>query len=211
MLALAIALAAATPVAEAERDFAARAARDGQWTAFRATATPDAVMFVPQKVVALDWLKGRADPKRAVAWVPEVTATSCDGGLAASMGPYRSARGDTGKFATLWRRQADGGWRWQLDQGGPAASAPALEAVQLRALTASCAGIAAVKAMDVAAMNAAVGDPAGAVDAALLLSGASADATLQWAVRGDDKGHRRMVVWLWDGTRLAEVMRQDTP
>ena len=210
MLALALALTAAVPVAEAERDFAARAARDGQWTAFRATATTDAVMFVPQKVVALDWLKGRTDPKAAVAWVPSDTATACDGSLAATVGPYRDPDGDSGHFATVWRRQADGGWKWVLDQGGPKA-APALETIKTQAATASCRNTGKAKAMAPAALLSAIGDVPGAPGAGLLASGVSGDATLQWALRGDDKGHRLFVVWLWDGTRLEEVMRQATP
>ena len=41
---------------DAERGFAVRAQRDGQWTAFRATADADALMFVPQPVKAQELL-----------------------------------------------------------------------------------------------------------------------------------------------------------
>ena len=49
---------------DAERAFAADAQQRGQWTAFRATATEEAVMFVPQPVNAQAFLKdeGPAEP-----------------------------------------------------------------------------------------------------------------------------------------------------
>ena len=39
-----------------ELAFARAAREDGQWTAFRAFAADDAVMFVPEPVNARDWL-----------------------------------------------------------------------------------------------------------------------------------------------------------
>src|SRR3546814_14659984 len=50
----------------AEIRFAQRAQEEGQWTAFRETAHPDAVMFVPERVKAQDWLKSQKDPAEAV-------------------------------------------------------------------------------------------------------------------------------------------------
>ncbi|MGN6692381.1 MAG: hypothetical protein ACTHJU_15705, partial [Sphingopyxis sp.] len=54
----------------AEIAFARLAQDKGQWTAFRETAAPDAVMFVPQRVRAQDWLKSKKDPAEAVKWQP---------------------------------------------------------------------------------------------------------------------------------------------
>ena len=49
----------------AEIGFARLAQDKGQWTAFRETSAPEAVMFVPQRVKARDWLKsGGVIPKR---------------------------------------------------------------------------------------------------------------------------------------------------
>src|SRR3546814_3903299 len=50
----------------AEIRFAQRAQEEGQWTAFRETAHPDAVMFVPERVKAPDWLKSQKDRKSVV-------------------------------------------------------------------------------------------------------------------------------------------------
>jgi hypothetical protein len=46
-LALVAATTPAQSVIEAERAFGAKAQQEGFWTAFRATAAPDALMFVP--------------------------------------------------------------------------------------------------------------------------------------------------------------------
>jgi hypothetical protein len=199
VIALALALAAAASVAQAERDFAVLAAQQGQWTAFRATAAPDAVMFVPQKVMAQTWLKGRVNPAESVNWVPALTATACDASIAVTTGPYRAPGGETGHFSTVWRQQPDGSWKWLLDQGGPGAAVP-LDTVTTRNLKASC----------IAAERARAAVPAGdAAELPLLASGRSDDATLRWTVRGDELGHRLLVAWLWDGDHFAEAFRLD--
>lgn len=109
-------------VIAAEIAFARMAREKGQWTAFRATAADDAVMFVPQKVLAKEWLKGRADPPAPVAWSPSIVYVSCDGNLAASTGNWTRPDGSAGYFTTLWRRDKKGAWRWILDHGDTLAS-----------------------------------------------------------------------------------------
>ena len=49
-------------IVQAELAFARLAQEEGQWTAFRETATDDAIMFTPDLVNAQQWLKGKADP-----------------------------------------------------------------------------------------------------------------------------------------------------
>lgn len=100
----------------AERAFAVQAQREGQWTAFRATADADAVMFVPQPVRVQDFLAGRADPPRSVAWQPGRVWVSCDGKTGVTMGPWQQPGGTAGYFTTVWQKQ-HGPWRWVLDRG----------------------------------------------------------------------------------------------
>ena len=78
-VALLIALQAASPVPaipataiDAERAFVHDAQTIGQWTAFRETAAPEAVRFVPQRVNARDCLKSQKDPAEAVKTNPEL-------------------------------------------------------------------------------------------------------------------------------------------
>lgn len=104
-------------VIAAEIAFNRLAREKGQWTAFRETAAKDAVMFVPERVIAQDWLKGRADPARSVEWAPHRVYVSCDGRLAASTGGWTRPDGSVGYFTTLWRLDKKGRWEWILDHG----------------------------------------------------------------------------------------------
>lgn len=101
----------------AERAFAARAQVEGQWTAFRATAAPDAIMLAPGPINAHRFLQRfRQDPKVAVMWWPARVWTSCDGSMAVTTGPWvRRGGTSVGTFTTVWRREADGRWRWVYD------------------------------------------------------------------------------------------------
>lgn len=100
-----------------ELAFARLAQEKGQWTAFRETATRDAVMFVPQMAYAQEYLKGRADPEKAVQWQPHQVWSSCDGTLAVTRGAWQRPDGTSGWFTTVWQRQKNGRYKWVLDQG----------------------------------------------------------------------------------------------
>ncbi len=110
-------------VIAAEIAFSRMAQDKGQWSAFRATAADDAVMFVPQRVLAKDWLKGRADPPSPVKWSPSIVYVSCDGNLAASTGNWTRPDGTVGYFTTIWRRDKKGAWKWIADHGDTLAKA----------------------------------------------------------------------------------------
>jgi hypothetical protein len=101
----------------AEIAFNRLAQEKGQWTAFRETAADDAVMFVPQRVLAKQWLKGKPDPAKSVSWAASSVHVSCDGNLAASTGNWKRSDGSVGYFTTIWRRDKKGQWRWVLDHG----------------------------------------------------------------------------------------------
>jgi hypothetical protein len=107
----------ANAVVLAERDFARRAQTEGQWKAFRSTAAPDALMFVPDVQLASKALANAKEPAIPVMWWPATVAASCDGSLGLSTGPWvRAGSGGYGTFTTLWRRTNDG-YRWRLDHG----------------------------------------------------------------------------------------------
>ncbi|HEY0115831.1 MAG TPA: hypothetical protein VGB54_08925 [Allosphingosinicella sp.] len=123
LLFLAFAKPQAAPPAQsviaAERAFAARAQSEGQWTAFRATAAPDAIMLAPDPINAHQFLaRFRSDPPVAVMWWPARVWLSCDGSLAVTSGPW-VRRGGTqiGSFTTVWKEQDDRSWRWVYDNG----------------------------------------------------------------------------------------------
>lgn len=96
----------------------ARAARDkGTWTAFRETATVDAVWPGPAWENVQAALKGTPDPAEPIVWEPDMVWVSCDGSYALSTGPARYPSGRTSRFTTIWQRQDKGEFKWVLDQG----------------------------------------------------------------------------------------------
>lgn len=136
-LSLLAAATASTPV-EAERAFAAMAKANGQWTAFRAFAAEDAILFVPQAEKAQEWLRGRKDPPAALSWSPSRSWLSCDGATAYNTGPWSSPSGKAfGYFSTLWQKQTDGSWKWRIDHGD-ALDAPIAAVEKVKPRRASC-------------------------------------------------------------------------
>jgi hypothetical protein len=96
----------------------ARAAREkGQWSAFRAFATKDALWAAPDFESVQAALKGEAGPAQAIVWEPDRVWSSCDGSFAVSSGPATFPSGRKTRFVTVWQRQDDGQYRWVLDGG----------------------------------------------------------------------------------------------
>ena len=220
---LAGAVASAT-AADAERAFAAMAQTEGQWTAFRAFAAENAQMFVPEAGNAQAWLKDRENPPVSVMWWPGRSWVSCDGALAINTGPWvRSGGASAGTFTTVWQRQADGAWKWQLDHGRTTPRAVAAgDAVEVdRPICRNLKAASATQPSDAPSNDLlvqmddampATSLPGVAVeDAGPIAAGVSADASLRWearAVKGEPGAHR-LRVWTWDGVgyrlRLYEV------
>ena len=159
-----------------------RLAREkGQWTAFRETAADDAVMFVPEKVLAKDWLKKRADPPAPVQWQPRRVYVSCNGRTAASTGAWQRPDGSRGYFTTIWQLNDKGEWKWALDHGDSLAK-PLAETEALRGYTATCR-----KA-----------DRSG--------SGVPQDSSLLWTYDVREDGSRLLRVETWNGSAYDIVI-----
>ena len=71
---------------------------------------------------------GFSDSTRHLSWHPVSAEVSADGSLGYTLGRYelagRAADGTsrilaTGRYMTVWRRQADGAWKVVADLGGP--------------------------------------------------------------------------------------------
>ncbi len=190
-------------VVRAELAFARLAQEEGQWTAFRETATRDAVMFVPDLQNAQQWLKDQTDPPQAVTWQPHKITISCDGSLALSQGAWQNARGGTGKFWTIWEQQEFGKrrpdepveWKWVFDHGVPA-DTPIAEPDFVETEVANCTGNPPVA---IASM------PTGGRQ----IAGRSVDGTLRWAAVQRSDGTRRLSLSLWDGQNQAVIVSED--
>ena len=79
------------------------AQQKGQWTAFRETAGKDAVLFAPQPTLAMEWLKGQADPAASLKWRPHKAFMSCDGKTGVTTGAWERSDGVVGYFTTVWQ------------------------------------------------------------------------------------------------------------
>ena len=181
-------------VIAAEIGFSKLAQEKGQWAAFRATAAPEAEMFVPQRVKALDYLKGKPDPAHTVKWQPHLVWSSCDGSVAVTHGAWQRPD-STGYFTTVWARGQDGSLKWVLDHGdrlGVALPEPEMIASKV----AECSGKAGVP----------ISAPDVGVD---LKQGVSRDQTLVWSSAVSPDGSRTVTVRLWNGT-AHDVVLQET-
>jgi hypothetical protein len=173
----------------AEIAFAQMAQDKGQWTAFRTTATKDAVMFVPQMVLAQDHLKDKPNPAQSVKWQPHQVWSSCDGSIAVTRGAWQSDKA-TGWFSTIWQRQKKGEYKWLLDQGDEtpmALDAPDMIVAKVAECPPNYRG-GKQKRKDVKG-KVALGDPA-------LRTGKSDDGTLTWEVRVAPDGARNFTMSL---------------
>nr|WP_245405723.1 hypothetical protein [Sphingobium sp. Sx8-8] len=186
-------------VIAAELAFNRLAQDKGQWTAFRATAAEDAVMFVPQRVLARQWLKGRADPPAPVTWAPSIVYVSCDGNLAASTGNWQRPDGSVGYFTTIWRRDKKGDWKWIMDHGDKLASPrPAPDFLTGKVATCKRRGPGEGAPM--------AGPPPGSRPAKGAVPPAAGDESLTWSADVATDGSRRVTVRLWNGSDYETVI-----
>ena len=175
----------------AEIRFAQLAQEEGQWTAFRETSHPDAVMFVPGRVKAQDWLKSQKDPVEAVKWQPHAVYVSCDGNSGVTTGAWQKGPAN-GFFTTVWTRDEKGRLSWVLDHGD--ALATPREAPEFIASKLAVCGSRPAVPIEAAGEG---------EDRAV---GLSADQTLSWTSTVRTDKSRRVTIRLWDGKDMMTVI-----
>jgi ketosteroid isomerase-like protein len=109
------------PVVAAERAFAADGLALGVRDSFLKHAAPDAIVFRPDAVRAHE-VFGKAPPDRGgppLTWWPLWAGVARSGDLGFTTGPFALDGKRLGFYFTVWRRQADGSWRWVFDGGPP--------------------------------------------------------------------------------------------
>lgn len=112
-------------VAEAERAYAADAARDGMKAASLRWMRPDATVFDPEpNDAATSFGAWNETEQPRLAWEPQRIEVSSAGDLAVSTGPYRveSPEGEdvgVGQYFSVWQRDGQGNWRVIADLGTP--------------------------------------------------------------------------------------------
>ncbi len=108
-------------VVAVEAAFAKRAVEIGNVPAFREFAAPGVVMFLPEPIVATDYL-ATADWPGLIEWRADFVAVSKAGDLAFASGPSQwTVKGevDPGYYITVWAKQPDGSWMFALDRATP--------------------------------------------------------------------------------------------
>ncbi|HWQ85443.1 hypothetical protein [Brevundimonas sp.] len=117
------------PVVAAERAFAADAPGMGIVGSFNKWAAPDAVVIGPRGVqpVAEAYPPDTARPadEPSLVWWPTFAGIAYSGDLGFTTGAVEVNGRRTGHYFTIWKRQADGSWRWVYDGGSGASSATA--------------------------------------------------------------------------------------
>jgi ketosteroid isomerase-like protein len=123
---------------ETERAFSRLSGEKGTREAFAAFIADDGILFRPSAVLGKKWMQEHPLPPSAarpvLSWQPIFAAISGAGDLGYTTGPWQFKRDITdakpaafGNFMTVWRKQADGSWKFALDLGisNPEPNSPA--------------------------------------------------------------------------------------
>lgn len=114
--------AAAADVRAAETAFA-RTMADRKFDRFGDFVAEDAVfngraVQIGHAAVLQAWKGFFEGPKAPFSWAPDAVAPTADGRYAVSTGLVHDKDGKlTGRFTSIWRKDADGHWRVVADQG----------------------------------------------------------------------------------------------
>ena len=118
----------------AEKAFAADAAAKGIHDSFLDFLADDGVLFRPDPMNGKEFLRSHPPAPGFLSWVPAYSEISMGGDLGYNTGPYEyrrkagDAEADTGQFATVWQRHADGSWKVLVDLGTAGPEGPAVPA-----------------------------------------------------------------------------------
>src|SRR4026207_237091 len=119
------AAAAATPAARpasttGERESAAAGATRGGAASFRRYHAPDAIVLQPDPIKAeITLAKVDGDGPNTLLWRPADAGIARSGDFGFTTGPVqiRGQDGVRSHYFTIWRKQADGSWKWIFDAG----------------------------------------------------------------------------------------------
>lgn len=113
---------------ETERAFARLSAEKGTRQAFAAFIADDGILFRPGPVLGKKWMVENPLPdsntRPLLAWQPIFAFVSSAGDLGYTTGPWQYKKdikdekaAAFGNFMTVWKKQADGAWKFELDLG----------------------------------------------------------------------------------------------
>jgi ketosteroid isomerase-like protein len=111
-----------------ERAFAKLSLDQGTREAFMAYIADDGILFRPAAVKGKQWMKDHSvppsDKRPLLSWYPAVAGMARAGDLGYTTGPwdFKSDINEAkpvgwGHFLTVWKKQADGSWKFAIDLG----------------------------------------------------------------------------------------------
>jgi ketosteroid isomerase-like protein len=113
-------------IEKAERAFAADGLSLGVRDSFLKHMADDAIVFHPGPVNAKAFYEKRPSSKTPkLEWWPQKVVIARSGDLGLSVGPWAIDGKRGGYYATVWRKNADGQWKWIYDGGAEADAAKA--------------------------------------------------------------------------------------
>jgi ketosteroid isomerase-like protein len=113
---------------ETEQAFAKTSEERGARDAFMAFIADDGILFRPRAVTGKEWMRAHpvppSDKRPLLAWQPVFADIAAAGDMGYTTGPWEfkediknekpAAFGD---FVTVWKKQADGSWKFAVDLG----------------------------------------------------------------------------------------------
>lgn len=109
---------------DTERAFARTATEKGVRDAFLAFIADDGIIYRPGPVNGKQWLTPRPARPGLLTWQPIYADISSAGDLGITTGPWEFRQNGPedrpvgyGQFSTVWRKQADGSWKFVIDIG----------------------------------------------------------------------------------------------
>ena len=122
-----------------ERAFSQASADKGTRDSFLLFIADDGILFRPSAVLGKKWLQEHpvplVDNRPLLSWQPIFADVAASGDMGYTFGPWEFKQSIKdqkpvafGHFVTMWRRQADGSWRFAIDLGvsHPQSATPAL-------------------------------------------------------------------------------------
>jgi len=111
-------------VVETERAFARTATEKGVRDSFLAFIAEDGILYRPGPIKGKEWLAARPARPGLLTWQPTYADISAAGDMGITTGPWEfRPKGPEdepvgyGQFATVWRKQPDGTWKFAIDIG----------------------------------------------------------------------------------------------
>jgi ketosteroid isomerase-like protein len=120
--------AAHLSMVETERAFARMSEEKGTRPSFMAFIAEDGILFRPKAVKGKQWMIDHplppSDKRDLLSWGPSFADMARAGDMGYTFGPwqYKSDIRDArpvawGHFVTIWKKQADGSWKFRVDLG----------------------------------------------------------------------------------------------